>query len=83
MIERKERGHCDMHGRADAATIADFLAMIAAGADDTRPHVRQAVSWALRSLGKRDAGCQERALAVAAGLAESAARRRAGSGAMR
>jgi 3-methyladenine DNA glycosylase AlkD len=51
------------------AAIDDYLALIAAAADDARKHVKQAVSWALRSLGKR--GCRERALAVAAELAES------------
>ena len=48
-------------------------------------HVKQAVSWAPRSIGKRDAGCQERALAVAAELAESenAAARWVGTDAMK
>lgn len=57
--------------RMGDGVIEEYLTLIAAGADDERKHVKQAVSWALRSLGKRDAGCQERALAVAAELVEN------------
>ena len=38
----------------DPDTFARFLATIRRLADDDRPHVRKAASWALRELGKRD-----------------------------
>src|SRR3569833_2133252 len=71
-------------GLSDDA-IEEYLALIAQAADDERKHVKQAVSWALRSLGKRDAGCQEKARAVAAELieSESAAARWVGNDAMK
>lgn len=64
-------------------TAETFLDLIARGADDERRHVRQAVSWALRSLGKRDAALQERALALAVELAERDETRWVGRDAMR
>ena len=52
---------------------------------DPRPHARQAASWALRSIGKRDAANHERALAAAAELLETgdATKRWVGRDAMR
>jgi 3-methyladenine DNA glycosylase AlkD len=52
-------------------TLDSFAALIARHAGDTRPHVRQAASWALRSIGKRDARNHDRVLLVAADLVES------------
>ena len=48
-----------------------MLRHIVEHADDPRPHVRQAASWALRSIGKRDTACRERALSVAVELLET------------
>ena len=52
-------------------TLESCAALIVAHAGDSRRHVRQAASWALRSIGKRDAGNHDRALAAAADLIES------------
>jgi 3-methyladenine DNA glycosylase AlkD len=52
-------------------TLDSFAALIADHAGDVRRHVRQAASWALRSIGKRDARNHDRALAAAAELIES------------
>lgn len=66
-------------------TLDSFAALIGEHAGDVRPHVRQAASWALRSIGKRDARNHDRALAVAAELTESedSAKRWVGRDAMR
>ena len=55
----------------DAASIQVMLDHIIEYADDERPHVRQAASWALRSIGKRDVVCRERALSAAVALLET------------
>jgi 3-methyladenine DNA glycosylase AlkD len=69
----------------DSDTLDAFAGLIAEHAGDARPHVRQAASWALRSIGKRDPENHDRALAVAAGLIENedAAKRWVGRDAMR
>ena len=54
----------------DQATLDQFTDLIVAHCADSRPHARQAASWALRSIGKRDAAGHERALAAAAELVE-------------
>ena len=48
--------------------LADFLPVIAATADDDRPLVRKAASWALRSIGKRSAALNGPAIETAAAL---------------
>ena len=65
--------------------LADFADMIVEHGGDPRPHARQAASWALRSIGKRDAANHDRALAAAAALLESddATKRWVGRDAMR
>jgi 3-methyladenine DNA glycosylase AlkD len=55
----------------DDDTLADFVQLIIDHSGDTRPHVRQAASWALRSIGKRDAANHDRALGAASDLADS------------
>jgi len=54
-------------------TLDSFAALVTEHAGDSRRHVRQAASWALRSIGKRDARNHDRALAAAADLIESEA----------
>ena len=65
--------------------VADFIELIVEYGGDPRPHARQAASWALRSIGKRDAANHDRALAAAAELLESddATKRWVGRDAMR
>ena len=61
-----------VHDKAlEASSIQVMLNYIVEYADDARPHVRQAASWALRSIGKRDAICRERALSAAVALLET------------
>lgn len=45
--------------------ITCYLDWIRQYSDDDRDHVKKAVSWALREIGKRDFDCQEKALMVA------------------
>lgn len=52
-------------------TFAGFLPLIEAHAQDERNFVRKAVSWALRSIGKRNARLNAEALSLAQRLAES------------
>lgn len=69
----------------DDGLFAELAGLVVEHSDDARPHVRQAASWALRSIGKRDAANHDRALAAAAELIESAepAKRWVGRDAMR
>jgi 3-methyladenine DNA glycosylase AlkD len=61
-----------VHGKdLDDDLFADLAGLAVEHAGDARPHVRQAASWALRSIGKRDAANRGRALAAAAELIES------------
>jgi 3-methyladenine DNA glycosylase AlkD len=55
----------------DDDTLAGFVRLVITHSDDPRPHVRQAASWALRSIGKRDPANHDRALVAASELAES------------
>jgi len=75
-----------VHGKdLDDALFSELAGLVAEYANDARPHVRQAASWALRSIGKRDAANRDRAMAVAAELIEGAdpAKRWVGRDAMR
>jgi 3-methyladenine DNA glycosylase AlkD len=54
--------------KLDDSDLADFTELIVEHAGDPRPHVRQAASWALRSIGKRDAANHDRALQAAGEL---------------
>lgn len=45
--------------------IDGYLGLIKNHGDDYRPHVKKAVSWALREIGKRDFNCQEKAIILA------------------
>lgn len=51
--------------RAADQRFAAFLALIARGADDDRPLVRKGASWALRQIGKRNAGLNALAIETA------------------
>lgn len=48
-----------------------YLGLIARYSDDGREHVKKAVSWALREIGKRDFNYNEKALLLAHEFAES------------
>jgi 3-methyladenine DNA glycosylase AlkD len=75
-----------VHGKdLDDDLFAELAGLVVAHSDDARPHVRQAASWALRSIGKRDTVNHDRALTAAAELVESAdpAKRWVGRDAMR
>jgi 3-methyladenine DNA glycosylase AlkD len=75
-----------VHGKTlDDDVLIDFTRLVGEHAGDPRPHARQAASWALRSIGKRDAANQDRALQAAAELLASSdtARRWVGRDAMR
>jgi 3-methyladenine DNA glycosylase AlkD len=50
---------------ADEVFFTRFFPAIMQGADDERRHVKQAVSWALRQIGKRDRELNEAAISVA------------------
>jgi 3-methyladenine DNA glycosylase AlkD len=51
--------------------IEEFLDMIQQYSSDDRLHVKKAISWALREIGKRDFECLEKAILVAYELKES------------
>jgi 3-methyladenine DNA glycosylase AlkD len=75
-----------VHGKnLDDNVLADFMELIVEHADDPRPHARQAASWALRSIGKRNAVNHDRALQAAAELlaTDDPAKRWVGRDAMR
>ena len=70
--------------RADDARFAALLSPLAAGADDDRPLVRKAASWALRAIGKRNPVLHRLALDTAEQLREgSRAARWVGTDAVR
>ena len=52
-------------------TFVTFLPLIEARSEDERNFVKKAVNWALRSIGKRNAGLNEAALKLAEKLAAS------------
>ncbi|MGX5656731.1 DNA alkylation repair protein [Geodermatophilus nigrescens] len=54
--------------QADDDRFEPFLRAVAEHADDDRPVVRKAASWALRQMGKRSPGLHGRAVATAEGL---------------
>lgn len=61
-----------VHGKTlDDEVIVDLIQLVVEHAGDPRPHARQAASWALRSIGKRDATNHDRALQAAAELVAS------------
>ncbi len=55
----------------DADSIREMLRLIIQYSGDDRPHVRQAASWAVRSIGKRDETCRELAISAAIELLET------------
>lgn len=52
-------------------TLDHYLQLIRLYSDDSREHVKKAVSWALREIGKRDYKNQEKAVLLAYDLKES------------
>lgn len=51
--------------------IESFLDIIKLNSNDSREHVKKAISWALREIGKRDFECQEKAIFLAHELLNS------------
>jgi 3-methyladenine DNA glycosylase AlkD len=51
--------------QATDEAFLELMPLIQAGAADGRNYVKKAVSWALRSIGKRNRALDERALAAA------------------
>ena len=58
------------HESVDADRLAQFCRAIASGSKDDRRHVKKAVSWALREIGKANIELLETALDTAAELAD-------------
>lgn len=54
--------------------IDKYLDLIKSHADDGRPHVKKAISWALREIGKKDFHCQDRAIILAYEFCESSSK---------
>lgn len=52
-------------------TIERFLEIIKNNSSDDREHVKKAVSWSLREIGKKDFNCQEKAIMLAYELLET------------
>jgi 3-methyladenine DNA glycosylase AlkD len=71
--------------KADDRVFEGFLSVVRREAADDRNYVRKAVNWALRQIGKRNAGLHQRAIQVALDLrqAESKSARWVGSDALR
>lgn len=51
--------------------IDKYLDLIKSYSDDDRLHVKKAISWALREIGKKDFNCQEKAIILAYEFCES------------
>lgn len=51
--------------------IDRYLDLIKSYSDDDRLHVKKAISWALREIGKKDFNCQEKAIILAYEFCES------------
>ena len=60
--------------RAEDAKFVALLPLIEAAADDERNFVKKAVNWALRQIGKRNAGLLSAAIACAEGLRQRPSR---------
>ena len=61
-----------LHDKKLTDEILDhYLELISQYSDDEREHVKKAVSWALREIGKRDFNYNEKALLLAHEFAES------------
>lgn len=52
-------------------TLDDYLRLICENSQDEHEHIKKAVSWALREIGKKDFHYNEKALLVAHGLKEN------------
>lgn len=57
--------------KAPDAKFLEFLPLIEQGAEDDRNFVMKGVSWALRSIGRRNRGLREASLAVSRRLVQS------------
>jgi len=71
--------------KREGAPFIERLALLESGAADGRRFVKKAVSWALRSIGRRNAKLNAQATALARRLAASnvASERRVGKDALR
>ncbi len=54
--------------------IDRYLDLIKSYSDDDRPHVKKAISWALREIGKKDFNYQEKAIILAYEFCESSSK---------
>lgn len=54
--------------------ISSYLDLIKSYSDDSRLHVKKAISWALREIGKKDFNCQEKAIILAYEFCESSSK---------
>ncbi|REE01044.1 DNA alkylation repair protein [Marinoscillum furvescens] len=57
--------YCMADKKAENETFEDFYPLIKAHARDDRDHIRKAISWALRSIGKRNKDLKISAIACA------------------
>jgi 3-methyladenine DNA glycosylase AlkD len=71
--------------KAEDGEFKKFLSIIEREASDDRNLVRKAVNWALRQIGKRNAGLRQKAVEVAVGLKQAGSKsaRWVGSDALR
>ncbi|RFM18678.1 DNA alkylation repair protein [Clostridium botulinum] len=64
-----------MHNKnLDPEEIDRYLDLIKSYSDDDRPHVKKAISWALREIGKKDFNYQEKAIILAYEFCESSSK---------
>ena len=65
------------HKDLENDTLEEYLHIIREHSDDHRVHVKKAISWALREIGKKNFDCQERALLLAHEFCEGSNKNRA------
>lgn len=58
----------------ESEEVSSYLYMIKSYSDDEREHVKKAVSWALREIGKKDYEWQERAIIISYELKETSSK---------
>jgi 3-methyladenine DNA glycosylase AlkD len=63
-------GYCMADKKAENAVYEQFMPIILAAAVDERLYVKKAVSWALRSIGKRNKDLQQSAIQTAQRIAQ-------------
>ena len=60
--------------KVSVETLNDYLKIIHEYSNDEREHVKKAISWALREIGKKDFNYQEKAIVLAHDLIETGSR---------